>query len=67
MNANTMAKAKREANRFLDAVAAVDQAQAELDANWPAAGYTIFSGSRETGALRRVSMDLTRALAELRR
>lgn len=64
MNAQTMARAKREANRFLDAIAAVDLAAAKMQRD-PMANP--FFGSRETGALRRASMDLTRALAELRR
>ena len=67
MNAKTMAVAKREANRFLDAIAAVERAQVDPKMSRLGPGYTVFSGSRETGALRRASMDLTRALAELRR
>jgi hypothetical protein len=61
MNAQTMAKAKREANRFLDAIAAV-----ELTRKVPPPEWSLVP-SKETGALRRASMDLTRALAELRR
>jgi hypothetical protein len=64
MNAQTMAKAKREANRFLDAVAAVEPT---VPTGRYADAQTPFQGSAATGALRRASMDLTRALAELRR
>lgn len=66
MNANSMARAKREANRFLDAVAAVEATEADMRKKG-FMGCNVFQGSRETGALRRASMDLTRALAELRR
>jgi hypothetical protein len=60
MNAQTMAKAKAAADRFLDAVAAVEETPRPQN-------QTPFQGSAATGALRRASMDLTRALAELRR
>ena len=59
MNAKAVQIAKREALRFLEAVKDVEVA-AETD-------RMIFYGSRPTGALRRSSMDLTRALADLRR
>lgn len=59
MNATTIAKAKREAERFLAAIGAVEEATK----NDP----MLYYGSRATGALRRASMDLTRALADLRR
>jgi hypothetical protein len=50
--------AEAEARRFLKAVAA-------LRAVGKISGYQI--GTKESGAVRRASMDLTRALAELRR
>lgn len=59
MDGNKMQRASKEALRFLDAVRQM-QAASIRDAN---AWY----GSRESGALRRASLDLTRALADLRR
>ena len=57
VNAKTVKAAVDEIKRFLDRVKA-------YEANPPR--YE-FAGNKETGALRRASMDLTRALAELRR
>ena len=56
-----------EVERFLAAVAAVRE-WARKDALLPGGQHIHpFYGSRETGALRRASLDLTRALAALRR
>jgi hypothetical protein len=57
MNTKTLDAAVREAKRFLEACKQIER---EKDQYW-------FSPSRETGAAKRASMDLTRALAELRR
>jgi methylaspartate ammonia-lyase len=59
MNIETIAKARQEAKRFLAAANAVEKA-AQAD-------RMVFLGSPATAALRRASMDLTRALADLRR
>ena len=59
MNARTLEAAIAEAERFLDRARELQSEQGG------AAVY--FTGSRFTGATRRASMDLTRALADLRR
>lgn len=52
--------AMMEAERFMNAAqAAVDRIQAEQS--------SYFTGSKETAAAKRASLDLTRALADLRR
>ncbi len=59
MNTQTLQAAITEAERFL--------AQAKnLQKEQPGAGI-YFTASKATGAIRRASMDLTRALADLRR
>jgi len=55
MNTRTLQAAIAEAERFLDLARELQTEQAD------------FTGSRITGATRRASMDLTRALADLRR
>ena len=62
MNQRTFVEAEKEAKRFLTACARV---RAE-SANEPATSWPIV-GIAATGALRRASMDLTRALAALRK
>ncbi|GDX74728.1 hypothetical protein LBMAG40_13850 [Cyanobium sp.] len=57
MNARTLQAAINKAERFLDLAR-------ELQAHFHS-GY--FNGSKTSGATRRASMDLTRALADLRR
>lgn len=57
MNARTLKAAITEAERFLDLAR-------ELQSEF-ANGY--YHGSKVSGATRRASMDLTRALADLRR
>ena len=49
-----------EAKRFLEKA---DRVRISV----PQKGYRIAFGPKETGALRRASMDLTRALAEMRK
>ena len=62
MNRSTLAKAKSEAERFLRQVRALE-AHADFKDSDPA---FIPSLPRQTGFVRRASMDLTRALADLR-
>jgi len=59
MNIIGVRRAKVEAKRFLDRLAEVELKHSEDD--------MAFHGCRETAALRRASMDLTKALADLRR
>lgn len=58
MNAKTIAAAEREAKRFFDALAKVKSLGVEA---------SLFEYRKESGALRRASMDLTRALSDMRR
>jgi len=53
-------QAVAEAKRFIAAAKALDERRAKRD-------IYDFQGCRESGALRRSSLDLTRALADLRR
>jgi len=55
MNEKTLKRAKEETKRFLKRVEAYESAD------------TSYGASKESGAVRRASMDLTRALADLRR
>lgn len=59
MNEVTMNRAKAEAKRFLDRVAEMEIQLKDRNLPW--------YGCPESGALRRASLDLTRALANLRR
>jgi putative IMPACT (imprinted ancient) family translation regulator len=52
--------AEAEAQRFLDRVRAL---KAKINGNQ----FALDFGSKETAAVRRASMDLTRALAEMRK
>ena len=60
MDADKITQAKREAQRFLNAVGRVEAETSD-------ARMAFITGTPATGALRRASMDLTRALADLRR
>lgn len=60
MNIDTMAAAKREAEKFLALVENAIDEQGNSGGTWP----TI--SPKTSGALRRSSMDLTRKLADLR-
>lgn len=60
MNPESIKHAKAEAKRFLEAVFAVEKSQPDA----PVYGYNT---SKETGALRRASLDLTRSLAVMRK
>jgi uncharacterized protein YqfA (UPF0365 family) len=68
MDDKTIATAKAEARRFLAAAAALET---ELDHQKQEAASRSFpvyiNAPKYSGALRRASMDLTRALADLRR
>lgn len=69
MNIDTVNTAIQEAERFLErAKRTLDAHKAEEKSRGlvPSRSY-LRAGPRETGALRRASMDLTRALADLRR
>ena len=59
MNIETISKAEAEAKEFIKRCKAVREREQEY-------AYCFF-GCQETGALRRQSMDLTRALADLRK
>ena len=59
MNAATLHAAEQEAKEFLRAVSRVKELASKTELP--------VMGSKETGALRRQSMNLTRALAELRK
>ena len=59
MDAKTLKEAKSEANRFLEKVRELEEVMDITD-------YA-FYGCKQTGAVRRASMDLTRALSGLRK
>lgn len=58
MNINTLIEAEEEAERFLDKVKNLQQ---RLSTD-----KYVFNGCRETGAVKRASLDLSNALADLR-
>lgn len=60
MNSKTIERAALHAERFLTSVKAVER-------NVESDGTAFITGTKETAACRRISMDLTRALANLRR
>jgi hypothetical protein len=60
VNTRTLQAAIAEAERFLDLAR-------ELQAQSSHTSWTWVSGTRASGATRRASIDLTRALADLRR
>jgi hypothetical protein len=62
MDKDRLCKAEAEAERFLTALHALQRAQPN-----PRRYGNQYEGGVETGAVRRASMDLTRALADLRR
>ena len=64
MNIKKLRKAETAARAFLRAVDDIDTRAESDDHFWRMLGIT---GFRETAAVRRASMDLTRALADLRR
>jgi hypothetical protein len=62
MNLAAIKEAEREAERFLSRVADLDDAVLESGSEF----HTVQLGSLESGAVRRASMDLTRALSKMR-
>lgn len=60
MNLEKLIKAKKEALRFLGKVE-------DLENKYSGEGTKYLCGSKETGSVKRSSMDLTRSLADLRR
>lgn len=65
MNRQTLGEVEREVHRFMARIAEVKdelkREQEPIGRTWP------ITGTAATGALRRASMDLTRALAEMRK
>ena len=65
MNRDRIEKAKAEARRFLEAI---ENAEDTCPVYNRYAGHISFIvGTKATGAIRRTSLDLTRALAEMRK
>lgn len=64
MNFAAIETAEAEAQRFLECVERLRQ---RLDADKAMANSFYITGCKESGALRRASMDLTRALTEMRK
>lgn len=62
MNIKKIEIAEQEARRFLERVEAVKALCTEFNRQ-----YNRIDSTKETGALRRSSMDLTRALADMRK
>lgn len=62
MNIKKIEIAEQEARRFLERVEAVKSLCTEFNRQ-----YNCIDSTKETGALRRSSMDLTRALADMRK
>ena len=60
MNRDTLQSARSQAETFLKAIEEADKAVALKDVD-------ILTGNKYTAKIRRTSMDLTRALANLRR
>jgi hypothetical protein len=60
MNADTLRAAKLAARKFLALAQEADQA-------WKNDKYFFISGTKLSGSLRRASMELTRALTEMRK
>lgn len=59
MTVEAISAAVKEAHRFISAVSAWER-------SYPKRDYNAF-GNKHTGAIRRVSLDLTRKLAEMRK
>lgn len=65
MNSETLKKATDEAKRFLEAAAHVRIERFQYSAS--TCPPEVVEGTKESAACKRASLDLTRALAELRR
>lgn len=61
MNRGQIKEARRAAERFAALCIAADDELRAMDSN------TYIGGTKTSGALRRASLDLTRALAEMRK
>jgi hypothetical protein len=61
MNVDSLATAAQEARKFLRLVKIVQEEHKALNSTF------LVCGGKNSGALRRASMDLTRALAEMRK
>ena len=66
MNAAKIATAKAEARRFLEAVKVLEAEIVRQEAENKARQYSYVSTPKQSGSVRRASMDLTRALANMR-
>ena len=60
MNLNTVSKAVEEAKRFIAAAEVFHKAETDKAKSY-------YTNPKESGAVRRASMDLTRALADMRK
>ena len=67
MNPETIRVAIREAERFIERARAAEAAFGWHEFTNPSGGFWVNDNTKLTGAARRASMDLTRALADLRR
>ncbi len=67
MNADTLAVAIDRANRFLSEAKTLLVAHRKAEASKEPYSYSPITGSPLAGTVKRASMDLTRALATLRR
>lgn len=65
MRVSSILEAKAEAIRFLKRIKEVEESEANKD-KFGKSSNEITYQSKQTGALRRASMDLTRALAKMR-
>ena len=66
MKTEDIIEAEQEAKRFLKRLKEVKQSFSNKDAFSKNTDYKWIRGCKETGALKRSSMDLTRALAKMR-
>lgn len=64
MTPESLQFAVRAAEKFLDRARAAEQTVKKSDGPFP---YEYFDGNIQTGAVKRASMDLTRALAAMRK
>lgn len=67
MNDETIRRAVAESKRFLEAVDALSARRTKEAKKDKTTMLYVWQGCRESGAVRRASMDLSRALADLRR
>lgn len=67
MKKDRVAKVKTEIKRLMSAINELDEANKDQDERYGNSANYYDYHPRESGAVRRASMDLTRALAEMRR